>query len=167
RSSAPAIAAVFPPRTAVENPSRFTVAFPPPFSPAACGVVSFTVTDATGLSINPTLTIAAGTGTRPTPVITLSPDTVALTCGQSAQVLVVISDPGTPPPTVTTSIGTGLSATTALSASVNGNAVTLVRGNGDVGSGALATTPVTATVSVGAGSALPKTITVNTQRTCP
>ncbi len=167
RSSAPAMANVFPPRTAVENPSRFTVSFPPPFSPATCGKVSFTVTDATGLSIQPTLTIAQGTGTQPTPVINLSPDTVALGCGQSAQVLAVITNPGTPAPTVTTSIGTGLSPTTALTATVSGTTITLVRGNGDVGSGALATTPVAATVAVGAGSALPKTITVNTQRTCP
>ena len=169
RSSAPAIANVFPPRTAIENPSRFTVSFPPPFSPSTCGTVNFTVTDATGLSIQAILTISPGTGNRPTPVITLSPDTVDLACGQSAQVFVSIADPGTPAPTVTTSIGTGLSVTTALTATVatNGSTITLSRGAGTVGSGASGSTPVTATVTVGAGSATPKLISVKTQTTCP
>ena len=168
RSSAPGIATVSPAQTAVENPSRFTATFPSPFSASICGTVTFTVTDATGLSILPTLTIAPGTAVRPTPVITLSPDTINLGCGQSAQVLVTITDPGTPPPTVTTTIGTPVSPTTALQVSVSssGSVITISRGNGTVGSGTGAT-PVTATVTVGAGSAIPKQISVGTITTCP
>ncbi len=171
RSSAPAIASIFPTRTAVENPSRFTATFPPPFSAPTCGVVTFTITDATGLSIQSSLTVAEGTGVRPTPVLNLSPDTVDLACGQSAQVTVSITDPGTPPPTVTASIGTGTSTATALTATVStfgsASTITLTRGTGKVGGGALATDPVTATVSVGAGSAIPKPISVKTITTCP
>lgn len=171
RSSAPFIASANPARTTVENPSRFTVSFPPPFSAPTCGVVTFTITDATGLSIQSSLTIAEGTGIRPTPVINLSPDTVNLACAQSAQVTVSVTDPGTPPPAVTASVGTGTSSATALTATVGTSGgvstITLTRGNGTVGSGALATDPVTATVSVGAGSAIPKPISVNTRTTCP
>ena len=177
RSSAPATASAVPAQTAVENPSRFTVTFasigvagpgnptPPPCSSTGYQVV-FTVTDATGLSIQPTLTVTPGTSDAPTvaPTITLSPQSVSLACGQSAQVLATITNPGTPAPTITTSIATSFTGT-ALSATASANGViTIVRGTGTVGNGAAS---VTASVIVGAGSAVPQTISVVTPGVTP
>lgn len=170
RSSNPQGAGVSPALTSTENPSRFSVFF----AAAACGTtgyqVLFTVTDATGLSIRPILTVTPGTEDRPTPppAIILSPTSVSLACGQSAQVLVTITNPGTTAPTITTSVGTPLSSTTALGVSISTSGViTLVRGSGSVGTGATPATPVIAAVTVGAGSATPQTIAVSTQTTCP
>ena len=166
RSSAPLAAAAYPALTAVENPSRFTVFFP---ENKACGSgyqVIFTVTDATGLSIQPILTNTPGTvdPPAPTPVITLSPSTLNLACGQSAQVLVTIANPGTTPPTITTSVGTSVSPPDALQASVSGNVITVSRGTGPTGTKIVGSSP--ASINVGAGSAAPQTITVTTPLSC-
>lgn len=161
RSAAPLIADATPARTAIENPSRFTVSF----AEAACGTggyqVIFTVTDATGLSIQPVLTNTPGPDDAPAlpPIITLSPSEINVDCNQSAQVLVTITNPGTTAPTISASVGTS-SETSALLALVADNVVTVVRGPGAVG-----TNP--ATITVGAGSATPQAITVNTPLSCP
>ena len=176
RSSAPAIASATPALTAVENPSRFTVTFQANLSCGTGYKVIFTVTDNTGLSIQPILTNTAGTQDRPTPpVVTPRPviqpfSPVPLACGQMVQVQVVITNPGDPAPTITTSIGTPISSATALTAIVKDSVITLSRGNGIVGNGATQTPPVTdvtATVTVGAGSATATTISVPTRTTCP
>ena len=182
RSSLPLTASTvpaFPAKTAVENPSRFS-AF---FSAATCGTtgyqVIFTVTDATGLTIQPILTVTPGVDDPPVPApeIILSPTAVTLACKQSAQVLVTITNPGTTAPTITTSIGTSFSSGTvtpavapALSATVStsSNAITLTRGLGTVGSDTtlLATDLVDAIVTVGAGSAIPQTIILTSPYNC-
>ena len=167
RSSAPGTAGVFPNVTPNENPSRFSISYPQ----LACGIdgyqVIFTVTDSSGLSIQSTLTNKPGTADVPAlpPAIVLSPQAVSLACGQSAQVLVTINNPGTAVATITTSIGTPTNSATALQVSGT-NVITITRGLGTVGSGAGAT-PVSAAVTVGAGSAVPQTIAVNTVSTCP
>ena len=173
RSSAPLIASASPAVTAVENPSRFTVNFA---ANPTCGSgyqVIFTVTDNTGLSIQPILTNTSGTVDRPTPpvpppAISFSPNSVpTLGCGQSVQVQVTITNPGTTAATITTAISTPITGATALTAPVSNGVITISRGSGTVGSGATPTTPVTAAVLVGAGSATPQTLSVPTQTTCP
>ncbi len=166
RSSAPGTAGAFPSVTPNENPSRFSISYPE----LSCGIdgyqVIFTITDSSGLSIQSTLTNKPGTADLPAlpPSIVLSPQAVTLACGQSAQVLVTINNPGTTVATITTSIGTPTNLATALQ--VTGTSViTITRGVGTVGAGT-GVTPVTAAVSVGAGSAVPQTIAVNTVSTC-
>ena len=181
RSSAPLIASVSPALTANENPSRFTVSFPENKSCGSGYQVNFTVTDATGLSIQPTLSNTPGTVVRPTPPIITLPPTISLStditplislaCGQSAQILVRIINPGPTAPTITTAVATPKTPTTALtsSASLDG-VITVSRGAGIVGNGATLTPPVlnaTAIVIVGAGSADPRFITFSTPTTCP
>jgi hypothetical protein len=162
RSSAPLVADASPAFTAEENPSRFTVTF----AETPCGAsgyqVIFTVTDASGLSIQSILTNTPGPDDPPVlpPVITLSPSDISLGCGESAQVLATITNPGAVAPTVTASVGTSRSSTTALVVSVTNNVITVTRGNGIVGSSP-------ATITVGAGSATPQPITVTTPATCP
>ena len=179
RSSAPLIASAsptFPTLTAVENPSRFTVTFA---ANTGCGIgyqVLFTVTDATGLSIQAILTNTAGTDSRPTPPTIIPPPTLSLTienvtlaCGQSVQVTANINNPGTTAPTITTSISTPFTGS-ALMATTAGNVITLVRGtSGDVGSAAQSptTTLVLATVVVSAGSAGQRPIAIMTPYRCP
>ncbi len=166
RSSAPGTAGVFPSVTPNENPSRFSISYPQ----LACGTdgyqVIFTITDSTGLSIQSTLTNKPGTSDLPAlpPAIVLSPQAISLACGQSAQVLVTINNPGTAVVTITTAIGTPTSQASALQVSGT-NVITITRGLGTVGSGTGAT-PVSAAVTVGAGSAVPQTIAVNTVSTC-
>jgi hypothetical protein len=188
RSSAPFTTSADPAQTLVENPSRFRVTFqaigispsgsPTPPACSATGYqVIFTVTDATGLSIQPTLTVTPGTSDfpAPAPVITLSPSTLILACGQSAQVLVTITNPGATVPTITTSISTTMSATDALSVSAPANGViSISRQIGTllipktVGSPPSApATTVIASVIVGAGSATPQTIGITTPYSCP
>ncbi len=166
RSSAPGTAGAFPSVTPNENPSRFSISYPQ----LACGIdgyqVIFTITDSSSLSIQSTLTNKPGTADvpAPPPAIVLSPQAISLACGQSAQVLVTINNPGTTAPTITTSIGTPTNLATALQVSGT-NVITITRGIGTVGSGAGAT-PVAAAITVGAGSAVPQTIAVNTLSTC-
>ena len=163
RSSAPLIASVSPALTAVENPSRFTATFQ---ENKLCGTgyqVTFTVTDATGLSIQPTLTNTPGTADLPTPppVITLSPSAVNLECGQSTQVFVAITNPGTTAPTITTAIVgsyTTSSGVPALSATVSNSTITITRAAGTVSN------PIA--IVVGAGSATPQIISVNSTPIC-
>ena len=188
RSSAPSIASVTTslsisgdsPASAVtanENPSRFTVVFPENKSCGSGYQVNFTVTDATGLSIQPALTNTPGTVVRPTPpiitpppTISLSTDRIVLGCRQSAQILVRIINPGPTAPTITTAVATPITGATALTSIVSTDGViTVTRGTGIVGDGATLTPPVpntTATVIVGAGSADPRSITVSTPTTC-
>jgi hypothetical protein len=186
RSSAPSITSAVPAQTAVENPSRFTVSFaaigvagpgnptPPPCSSTGYQVL-FTVTDATGLSIQPILTVTPGTSDAPTapPTITLSPQSVTLACNQSAQVLATITNPGATAPTITASIATPFTASAlSIPAPITNGVITIIRANtGDVGSVAYpGPSPyplVTATVTVGAGSATAQTITVSTPYRCP
>lgn len=174
RSSAPLIATASPAVTAVENPSRFTVNFA---ANPTCGSgyqVIFTVTDNTGLSIQPILTNTSGTVDRPTPpvvtpspAISLSPNpTPFLGCGQSVQVQVTITNPGTTAATITTSIATPITGT-ALAAPVANSVITISRGSGTVGTTTPPTLTTTATINVGAGSATPQTLSVSTQTTCP
>ena len=168
RSSAPGTASVFPAVTANENPSRFSTSY----NAITCGAdgyqVNFTVTDANGLSILAKLTVKPGTADLVTPpTITLSPSSISLSCDQQAQVLVTINNAGTPAPTITTSIGTPLSAATALAVTgASTGTLTITRGAGTVGNGATPATPVTAIVTIGAGSATPQTLFVSTRTTC-
>ena len=171
RSSAPGTASVFPAVTANENPSRFSTSY----SAITCGAegyqVNFTVTDANGLSILAKLTVKPGTADLVTPpTITLSPSSISLSCGQQAQVLVTINNAGATPPTITTSISTPQSPTTALTVSGT-NTLSIARGNGVVGDATAPGDNVTlnrsAAITVGAGSAQPQTITVLTTKNCP
>ena len=172
RSSAPAIASATPALTAVENPSRFTVTFQANLSCGTGYQVIFTVTDSTGLSIQPILTNTAGTEARPTPpvitpspTISLSNSAVTLECGQSVQVQATIINPGATAATITTSISTPITGATALIAPVSNGVITISRGSGKVGNGTTARTP--AAVLVGAGSAAQQPISVDTPTTCP
>ena len=164
RSSAPSITRVSP-TLGVSNPSQFTVSFD---ENKACGSgyqVLFTVTDATGLSIQPTLTNTPGADDppAPAPVISLSPTRVTVGCGQSTQVFVSIINPGATAPAITTAIGGAFTTTAgapALSASVSNNTVTITRASsGIVANGQ-------ATLTVGAGSAAPQTVEIFTDGIC-
>ena len=135
----------------------------------------FTVTDATGLSIQAILTNTAGTDSRPTPPTIIPPPTLSLTlenvtlaCGQSVQVTANINNPGTTAPTITTSISTPFTGS-ALMATTAGNVITLVRTSGDVGSAAPSPTTalVPAIVVVSAGSAGQRPIQIMTPYRCP
>ncbi len=171
RSSAPFVASASPTVTAVENPSRFTVTFP---ANSSCGTgyqVIFTVTDNTGLTIQPILTNTAGTEDRvvntPPPSISLSSTSFSLACGQSAQVQATVLNPGTTAATITTSIATPTTGT-AIAAPVANGVITISRGSGTVGTVTIPPTPTTAAIiNVGAGSATPVSITISTPTTCP
>ena len=172
RSSAPLVARASPAVTAVENPSRFTVSFD---ASVSCGTgyqVIFTVTDNTGLTIQPILTNTAGSDTRPTvtttpaPSISLSTPQVSLACGQSVQVQATVLNPGTTAATITTSISTPITGNAlTVPPPVNG-VITISRGTGTVGSTVPPPLSTTATINVGAGSATPAQITVTTPGTC-
>lgn len=169
RSSAPFVAIASPAVTAVENPSRFTVTFP---ANSSCGTgyqVIFTVTDNTGLTIQPILTNTAGTEDRvvntPPPSITLEPNSIpSLACGQSQQVRATVNNPGTTAATVTTSIGTPITGT-AITAPVANGVITISRGSGKVGNSTAVDTQ--ATINVGAGSATAQISIVSTPTICP
>ena len=94
-----------PAQTAIENPSRFTAYF---FTaPCIADVnVTFTVTDATGLTLLPTLTLKPGTDPVP-PVLVVTPSTISLGCSQQAQVIASVTGAGANPPTVTASVRLG------------------------------------------------------------
>ena len=173
RSSAPQIASASPAVTLDENPSRFTVSFPANLSCGTGYQVFFTVTDKTGLTIQPILTNTAGSDTRPTvttPTISLSPNSVPLLgCEQSVQVLATVRDPGTTAATITTSISTPITGNAlTVPPPVNG-VITISRGIGTVGTVTIPPTPfTTANINVGAGSATPAQITITrTPTTCP
>jgi hypothetical protein len=175
RSSAPLLAAVDPAVTATESPSRFTASFPQVACGTAGNQVIFTVTDASGLSIQPTLTVTPGTNDLPVPapVITLSPRLVTLACNQGAQVLVTVTNPVTPAATITTSIATPITLDALKALPDTDGVISITRANtGDVGISSSCTggTPfpnVTATVTVGAGSAAPQSISVVSPCRCP
>jgi hypothetical protein len=177
RSSATTVAGAYPAVTAVENPSKFSSTF----VGGACtadSVITFTVTDSTGLTLLPTLTLKPGVDDVPAPTLAVVPQVVSLGCGQQAQVVASVTSGGPNPPPVTATVATGVSPATALTAVVagslpggvvgNGSTVTLTRGAGTVGQAPTApATSVAATISFGAGSAIPQIITVNTQYSCP
>ncbi len=170
RSSNSNVAGVIPAQTAVENPSRFSAYF----VSAPCtsdSSITFTVTDATGLTILPKLTLKPGTEELPIPTLEVTPLAIFLGCGQQAQALAAVTSGGPNPPTITASVATGASPASALTASVTNGIVTITRGNGVVAGPVnppLSAPPtVIASVSVAAGSASPKAINVTTNQTCP
>ena len=169
RTSSVFLGSVSPSLTPNENPSRFTAHF----SAAACNTtgyqVVFTVTDATGLSIQALLTITPGAGTRPapSPSLTVSPSSLTLQCGQSAQVLATVMNAGTGTSTITASVATPVNPSDALVASVTGNVITITRGFGTPPAGGKTVGVSPATVNVGAGSAPPQTISITTPLSCP
>lgn len=170
RTSAPATHGVFPSTTAVENPSRFNTTFPDLSCGTAGYEVVYTVTDASGLTIQATLKNEPGTG-APRPEINLSaPNGVTVRCGQQVQVLVTLTNGGTPPPTITTSIQTGMTGNALTAVADADGVITITRNN--------PTPPATSTtiaaslsspasVVIGAGSAAPRTLSVFTDPSCP
>lgn len=163
RSSVPGFANIFPSVTNVENPSRFTVTFGASTCAADSSVV-FTVTDATGLTTLPTLTVKPGTEDRPAPppTMTLSPTTLTVGCGQQGQSLATVLTTASTTPVVTASLGTAVNPSNALLVTVaaSGGLITVTRNNGTV-----ASSP--AVITVGSGVTAPQTLSVVTPLTCP
>jgi hypothetical protein len=154
--------------TAVESPSRFTVAYPA----TACGeggyLARYTVTDAQMRTIEGTLEVKPGTDDRPAPPtpnpsLTVSPTSVTLSCGAAAQVIATILNPGSTSPTVTAAVSTGVSPAGGLTATTSGNVVTITRTS--VPANTLAATPAQVTIS--AGVAGTQTVSVVTPLSCP
>jgi hypothetical protein len=162
---------VSPTITNTDNPNRFSATF----FPQPCGddgyAPVFTITDATGRTITANLTVKPGTNDAPaTTTLALSPAALVLACGQQAQVVAAITVTGggsqSTAPTLSTAVTTPVSPATALTvaAAANGT-ITVTRGNGTISPGG--TGRALANIVVGAGSAAPQTLVVDTPATCP
>ncbi len=161
RSSAQDFAPAFPSVTATENPSRFVINYRQVACDAVGYEVIYTVTDATGLTILPKLTVKPGTtaAPAPAPVLTLSTNLITLSCGQQAQVLATVTNPTTPPATITTAITTPMNPANTVTAVVNqATGVITITRTTTGGPYTAASSPVQ--IVIGAGSAAPQTLSV-------